>query len=129
MPSVSDLRDRIALSVEAHGELAQKIIAVAIFALCAVGTYYAGQNRANHWWRSQIAQKSAAAAAIERECQSSCVAQDQRMIEAFAHDYARPAAEAETEVARAREEGRREGLRSAGSSRPACSIDVGCVRD
>lgn len=127
--ALSDLRDRLILSIETHGDLAQRIMVVAIFGLCAVGAYYAGQNRANHWWRSQIAQKSAAAAAIERACQSSCVAQDQRMLEAFAHDYARPAHEAETAVARAREEGRREALRAAGAARPVCSIDAGCVRD
>lgn len=129
MPSTSSIRDRLSISVEQHGPLAQRIVAGVLLAGLVAGAYLAGQHKSNAWWRSQIAQKSAAAAAIERECQSSCVSQDQRMIEAFAHDYARPAAAAEQEVARAREEGRREGLRAAGAARPACAIDAGCVRD
>jgi len=131
MPSTSSIRDRLSISVEQHGPLAQRIVAGVLLAGLVAGAYLAGQHKSNAWWRSQIAQKSAAAAAVERECQSSCVSQDQRMIEAFLHDHAKPAAAAEEDLARAREEGRREAVARArtGAPAPRCTLAADCLRD
>jgi hypothetical protein len=131
MPSPSDFRDRLTLSVKTHGETTQKIVVGVLLTGLVVGSYFAGQNHANHWWRTEIESRSAGASAVARECQSSCVNGDQRRLEAFARDHAKPAADAELAVANARAkwEGEEKLRSKTGAPPPRCTIAAECLRD
>lgn len=124
MPSLNEIRDRIAVVRYDPPAVGYKQMGVVIIALVlfAAGAFVAGKKVERQWWRNQIAAKSQAVATIMGKLAEDAPDYDERLIKEWSREN--------VEALRAAERRLSEIQRQAPADpRAACSLPAHCLRN
>ena len=115
MSAIDNIRDRLVILKDDHGSLASKLIAGGLALVVVAGAYMTGKRVERQWWRSQIAEKSAAANNIMSKLDQEAPDHDERLIKEWSRH--------EVDTLRAAERAVEEAKRRALSQPPAAPDD------
>lgn len=113
--TIADIRDRVVVFRDERGAILSKITAGVIILACLAGAYLTGKRVERQWWRSQIAEKSAAANNIMSKLDIEAPDHDERLIKEWSRH--------EVDSLRAAERAVEDARRRAQSQPPAAPDD------
>jgi hypothetical protein len=115
MQRLNDIRDRLVIFRDERGAILSKILAGGLVIACLAGAYLTGKRVERQWWRSQIAEKSAAANNIMSKLDIEAPDHDERLIKEWSRH--------EVDSLRAAERAVEDARRRAQSQPPAAPDD------